>query len=429
MFLVEPTTGYLESLVGPDRAAYDRLPVRCPAGDYDEVVDRYVKRARQVAGVIGVARFGNVSAPGISDLDLVVITEPHLAQGAAALLSVARLPEFDRELMLHDPVVVPEENIGHVFDHLDVPQLTTVWGRVPAAPPPAGQEGRWRRLSILLEWLPSFQVYFAKLAASRRVDVRWALPVLHSIRYSVALASEFLGDDFLSDRSLSQEVEQLRSEWFDLGCDAERVRRLALLIPRGWQLTADLCFQLDRWLLHENLLPCLGNSSLWSIYSGDGRDFSIPVRVAAAADYVAGQITLNSYPPGLRWLPRALRRRLNPCTYTLLPSFVLAFIKAPVGRAPLVGQRLADRWVAGWPFAKLQPQTGLEHHLVGFAGRLENQATFLKRNGLWFGNANFLAFWPDWGSSQDSRRKGLLRTLHLRRAVKRVRTLARLSRL
>src|SRR6516162_635084 len=98
----EQTTRFLEGLFSPGRMKYHRFPVRCPAADYDEVVRRYVKRARQVGGVFGVGRFGNVSAPGISDLDLVVVTEPNLAPGAGELLSVAGLPDFDRELMLHD---------------------------------------------------------------------------------------------------------------------------------------------------------------------------------------------------------------------------------------------------------------------------------------------------------------------------------------
>jgi hypothetical protein len=416
----EPATTSPGDLFSPGDTTYVRFPSRRAAADYEDVVERYVERARKVQGVLGVARFGNVSAPGISDLDLVVVTEPDLPPEAGKTLSVNDLPEFDRELMMHDPFVVPTDGIGHIFDHLDLPRLSRVWGHLPASPQASGPAERWRRLSVLFEWLPPSQLYFAHLARTRRVDVRCALPVLHSFRHPVALAAEVLGEPVAGGDSFTGEMERLRAEWFDLTSDDERVERLAGALTRGWRLNAELCFQMDRWLLRQNLLPCLEGPPGWTVFAPGREVCLVMARMSAAADFVTGQLKLN-HPlgGGLPFLPHRLRGRLNPFSFTALPAFQLAPLLAAVGHAPTVAKPYVDHWVAGRPCEGLKPRTDFEHYLVGLVERVERHAQYMRRNGLAFGQAcSLLLFNPaHCPSPPQSWRKRLLRAIHVRRAV------------
>jgi hypothetical protein len=422
MTLPERTTSHLEDLFAPGPMQYFRFPAPCSAAAYGGVVDRFVERARKVRGVLGVGRFGNVSAPGISDLDLVVVTEPDVAPDAGEHLTVNSLPEFDRGLMMHDPMLVPEDGIGHVFDHLDLPGFTPVWGRLPASPQYSGQADRWRRLSVLLEWLPAYQYYFAALARTRRVDVRWALPMLHSLRHPLALAAETLGEPIPGGDCFTQEVQRLRSEWFAVGRDGERVQRLAGALARGWELSAEMCFRMDRWLLAEGMLPCLDGSPAWSLFASGGEAFVVMARVSAASDFTTGQLKFNRPLRGLSFLPRKIRSRLNPFTFTVLPSFPLAPLRALVARAPIAGGGQAGQCVAGRPCEAMQPRSDFEHYLAGLAERVEHQACFMKKNGLAFGQVcSFLLFDPARRPPPpQSWRKRLLRAVHVRRAVTRI---------
>jgi hypothetical protein len=378
--------GLLEELFSAESTHYHRLPVRRQRSDYDAVLDRYVERARRAPGVVGVARFGNVSAPGISDLDLVVLTEPVLPPGAGSLLSVEGLPEVDREVMLHDPMVVPEDGIGHVFDHLDLPQLTPVWGRIPASPLPAESTERWRKLSVLLEWLPSYHSYFANLALQRRIDVRWLLPVLHSIRYTTTLAADLL-DVRCPWGSFLDEVEQLRLEWFDLPSDAERARRAAAATAWGWDVIGQACFEVEKALLREKALPSLEVLPRWSVLAEDRYTLLAYAQVASAEQFIHGTLALNQTAGVLRLLPARWRKRFTPYRWVMMPPFHLAHTLAATASAGVVQRRFMERCVRG-PQARLpHPRGEFETYLVALGRRLEEQARFLQRNGLAFGTA------------------------------------------
>jgi hypothetical protein len=408
-------------LFSPSRTRYVHFPAPCSKADYDQVVDRYVERARKLPGVSAVAQFGNVSAPGISDLDFVVVAEPDLPPESGKSLGVQQLPEFDRELMMHDPYVVPADGVRHLFDHLDVPELTPLWGSLPACARDCRADDRWRRLSILLEWLPPSQQYFASLARYRRVDVRWALPVLHSLRHPLELAAEFLGEPLRGARAFTQGVELLRAEWFNLNTDAERARRLADVLTQGWFVTAELCWNMDRWLLEEGALSRASGTPTCRILASAENAFLVLAHLPAASDFVRWQVQLIRPWPVRPILRRLLRNRMNDFTLTILPRFQLAHLMAVVGRAPTVLGPVTHSRAAGWPCDMLRPQTAFEHYLAGLALRIERQARFMARGALGFGQAcSPLIFDPGQRPAvARSWPKRWLRSILYRRAIRR----------
>ena len=54
---------------------YINHPIDIDASAYDEAIDKYVCRVKKLPGIVEVVQFGRVTAPGISDLDLLVVVD------------------------------------------------------------------------------------------------------------------------------------------------------------------------------------------------------------------------------------------------------------------------------------------------------------------------------------------------------------------
>ncbi|HLJ56320.1 MAG TPA: hypothetical protein VKT77_14865 [Chthonomonadaceae bacterium] len=420
------TAERLRAAFSPDRVRYRNFPDEYAREDYDRAIERYVAQASRTPGVLGIGRFGNVTAPGISDIDLVVVTEETLSAGARSALSIEGLSEADRNLFMHEPAIVPADGIGHVCEHLDVPAVDSIWGTVPAPPAPGQAERRWHELAILMEWLGCFCKFFGEIASLELSNVRWALPVLHSMRYSTKLAAAFLGEAPNAWTDYPVRVAALRSEWFSLPSDAVRAERLAEALAEGWFVTADLCVRLDRWIGSEGLLPSSAAPGQWRIYSYAPAMFAIAAGHDSADQMVARALDLAAW-DGLaaaRRLQR-IRRRVAP-SWSVVPRFHDAFGAAAASSAPIVHRRTLRRWFGGQQIVPMVPHSPFEHYLCARMERLERQAHFLEGNRLGFGAAcSELIYSPPLeDEATDSWRRKLLLTAQKAWGTGRARALA-----
>ena len=106
--------------LSPDGARFEDFPVRRSRESYRSVVDRFVAGVAKAPGVVAVRQFGGVSAPGISDIDLLVETNPELTPEDVRILCQVRdrLPSDDRQYLVHDPVFCPAERFDLVSGFL-----------------------------------------------------------------------------------------------------------------------------------------------------------------------------------------------------------------------------------------------------------------------------------------------------------------------
>ena len=411
----------LRALFSPDRVRYWNFPTACRRADYERTVELYVDRGCGVPNVLGVGRYGNVSTPGISDLDLVVVTEDDLPPQTVNALSIAGLPDFERNLFMHEATVLPVNGMSHVCEHLDVSAIDTVWGTVPAVPVPSGEERRWHELAILMEWLGCFCRFFGEIASLGASNVRWALPVLHSLRYSAQIAATLVEDVPDSWTLFPAEVAALRLEWFALPSDAARAERLAECLADGWAVTVDLCWRIERWIEAGNLLPSARTG--WSVYSYEPARFAIVARCETAEAMIDGVLDI-AQPGGAESLVRW--KRLAP-SWCLLPRFHEAFAMAAAAAAPTLHMHAARQWFGGHRIVPMRPNSPFEAYLCSRMERLEQQARFIERNGLGFGSAcsDLVYSPPGADETPESWRRRLLLTAQKAWGTGRARALAR----
>src|SRR5256885_899844 len=91
----------------------DLLPL--DRSSYDAAIGEYTSRLAAQASVRAVYRFGSIAAPGISDIDLLVVladdARPHTIRDLFAYRSVTASASY---LYSHPPVIIPERLVPNL---------------------------------------------------------------------------------------------------------------------------------------------------------------------------------------------------------------------------------------------------------------------------------------------------------------------------
>ena len=206
------------------------FPERASPRDYAEAAGELEGLLVELPGALAVYRFGNVGAPGISDLDrLVVVERPDAVPDVWNRLSART-----RYLALHSAFLLdPQTFAGHRWLS-DIGPLDLAWGDALGIDErPAAQDCE---ALIAAENLLVTLLKLDKLATTRRAKVRSLLCELNTVRFDLELA----GIDRLAAPTaweLVDHVAALRDGWWTLEEEARisRFRRLLRIARPGVQ--------------------------------------------------------------------------------------------------------------------------------------------------------------------------------------------------
>lgn len=228
--------------------------------DYERAKHLLVEHAARRDDIAACWQYGEVSQPGISDLDVILVVKDAPRPGVAEHLRKEALPELVCAAMAHaNLIVVPESRAEGVFywDDLRVSDMAT--GR--KVTPPALEIGKLR-LAMLVDW--TFERTYRLLrmrqagagggAATRRSaetglqNRRLSLGMLKSYGYCIenfkTLAPE--RDWSLSD-ALKAELLDLRGAWLFLN-EVEQQRRLESLFNRTCAYAQEILGELHAFI-------------------------------------------------------------------------------------------------------------------------------------------------------------------------------------
>ena len=193
---------------------------RTPA-DYETALES-VSAKIEAHGGVSVLSQGSVSAPGISDLDLVISVEgettlPDLDDAAWE----GMLDDSERYLCAHRPFMVPSGMLDRIGEIWPVSGL-----RGPGAPR-AGPDWKSHLFTTVEAYalLGALDQYPASLGRGR-MDARGALLSVHSMTYTLKILRAN-GID-LDTGGFEAELHDLRRSWFGLDGGARRSRLLCL---------------------------------------------------------------------------------------------------------------------------------------------------------------------------------------------------------
>ena len=213
------------------RYRFDAEPTRATHADYDQARSAWLDRARSCGALVAVYEIGTVSVPGISDIDFLVVVRDDCDRDACTGLSIRGLGARDQDLFLHDPYVIGEQHVTGFLRFFSPRALVRRAGSdvIPCIPPATPMDALPRLGEDYLHYLR----YFARLLITRRIDLRWCLPVLSSVKYSVPIETALTGHTPMPhEADVLAHADAIKRDWFTPSDPADRRQQLVTLCAR-----------------------------------------------------------------------------------------------------------------------------------------------------------------------------------------------------
>jgi hypothetical protein len=194
--------------------------------DYDNVVARYIERCAAVPGVRAIYQFGAVSAPGLSDLDLIVVLDQARVRNPEELriLSAAH-PHWHNDSMaarcfIHDVLLCDIEVFRSIAWLIVGSAPRLVAGTAVEIIEPETSAQSYIALAQALDFCLSRLHEFARLRHRPRLSKRWLIPQLWSISHTRSLLRAIGIPLATSWDALIGALEGMRSNAFAMTDDA-----------------------------------------------------------------------------------------------------------------------------------------------------------------------------------------------------------------
>ena len=218
--------------------------------DYDAALTRYLDSI-PLNNLRAIYRVGSIGAPGLSDIDIILIFKDD-RRDFAARYSIDRLNEFDRYLFSHEAILVDESTFRNLPYWFPFFQLHHIFGEEL---PVANRTGDFSQFSmiLLINYLLTKIPYELMLYSFLRwrLHERILLAMLNSLRHSLALW-ELMGNcPSPHARDFAVSFSSFREAWFSLS-SADRTRQLIEYVVKAINLSLELIASVsiaiqDRW--------------------------------------------------------------------------------------------------------------------------------------------------------------------------------------
>jgi hypothetical protein len=179
--------------------------------DYHRAIEKYIKRVSSVSGVVSVSTMGSIRAPGLSDIDIVLVVRDDFAAPDSLKLNVRGI---DDRLFLHGPIIIPEFAVQDVQKIIYASNLETLIG--PSILPDFQDidpfEQRVLAGCYLVDFLESRFKQFATV--NGHLDKRVWLTRVWSTTHSCTLYQKVFGEDLsVTENRWLADIHQTREDW------------------------------------------------------------------------------------------------------------------------------------------------------------------------------------------------------------------------
>ena len=222
------------------------LPQRKTFDEYMKALDRMKILCSASEEVLSAYTFGEVKAPGISDIDIIIVLKEN-----------AVLPEFlkrispekkYRYVFLHPFFIVPKkfmENISYIHPNSEYKRIY-------------GEEIKIKKLrgndikeiysclinDVIMRHFPSD---YLNVLLSKRIDARLCLVRLNALHHSFSIFKKISGVSKPEWEKISEDISNLRKMWFELPSSTAK-RELMSLVKRAVYISLDFVKEYKNFL-------------------------------------------------------------------------------------------------------------------------------------------------------------------------------------
>lgn len=192
------------------------FPKKISRRDYDTARNQFVSSLRGLKSVKCIVEFGTVTAPGVSDLDfMVIIDDKHKIpiRKIKRTISQGKIKGFVKDGTVLSLTTKTFKNIRFI-DNFG--KFKFLFGNKIKTYKPSKKYQQGLDLVCLIDWLPERLMRLNKLLKSPNIDVINSLCLLHSTKYSLNNMNNKYNLQKNRQLNFSKNVEKLRKKWNEL---------------------------------------------------------------------------------------------------------------------------------------------------------------------------------------------------------------------
>lgn len=211
------------------RTRFTNHPKTTPLKVYDSAREEVVSGLSKNPDVLAIYEYGSVSAPGISDIDLIVA----LKERVGYKFHYPDGPNI-RRVARGGAMLMPEKVFQKLL-WLDDLKLKHLYGKRISALQPATKITKLRDLANVLDWLPERMIRLIMILKKQPFDVQYALRYTRSFAYALENATRMIGRKKNESDVFLDKLKNLRADW-----RPERSSELQALVRAGLYLGCDI---------------------------------------------------------------------------------------------------------------------------------------------------------------------------------------------
>ncbi len=192
------------------------FPVKVPIEDYYKAIDLLISSWSSLRNrPVSIYQIGQVGAPGISDLDFIVVYPDGRRINWWQFIPKNFAP-WVRNLMTHPPYFCTEPSWEGLSAWYPIFDLKHLWGEKLPLPSLRKELSEGNSFGLLFDYLTiKVPGDFIRVAFTRPLNVRILLGMLHSLKYTAELAEKAGLGEQKSLQPLILAVENIRTNWFE----------------------------------------------------------------------------------------------------------------------------------------------------------------------------------------------------------------------
>lgn len=227
--------------------------------DYKETVGCIIKKYSEIDNLISVYNWGDISIPGISDIDIVFVFKDNASKPLPLLKrSFYFLDAKTRYLMRHPFIFIGEnsfQNIRFVYPNAS---LKLAYGKNIKIGGISSSDDYYSRIALLSDIIiRHYPRDFIGQLVNKKIDVRGTLLRLNSLKYSIGIFEGLAKEKMKWDAKLGQ-IERLRNGWFK----ANDFDLLVLLVEDAVHIAMDIIEKFRLFLTDKGLIKISSGSDV-----------------------------------------------------------------------------------------------------------------------------------------------------------------------
>lgn len=239
--------------------SFYNIPRKFEASDYRKAISRIIGKYSRIKSLLAIYDWGNPSAPGVSDIDIVLVFE----EEADALPVFSRsfyLMDAETRYLARHPFMFIDKNsfssIRHIYPDASLELLHGEKIKINKV----SQKEKYCINTCLLNdiIIRHYPRDFILQQLCRRINARDTLLRLNSLKYSVRILENLTKERNRDWNELPESVESLRKNWFK----QPDYKRLAGLNNDAVKMTLEIAGKFSSFLTGNNLVKIDSGNNL-----------------------------------------------------------------------------------------------------------------------------------------------------------------------